>query len=71
MRKHSFIYTLVEDYIEVDAETKKVIKDIKLTKDIVRPEMNLTSFYQNRKDLHDLLINKLGVVFKKLSLDLI
>ena len=70
MRKHSFIYTLVEDYVEVDAETKKVIKDIKLTKDILRPEMNLTSFYQNRKDLHDLLINKLGAVFKKLNLDL-
>ena len=69
MRKHSFIYTLVEDYVEVDAETKKVIKDIKLTKDILRPEMNLTSFYQNRKDLHDLLINKLGAVFKKLNLD--
>ena len=63
MRKHSFIYTIIEDYVEVDTETKKLIKNIKLTKDIIRPEMNLTSFYQNNKDLHKLLIKKLGIIF--------
>jgi len=70
MRKHSFVYNVVEDYVEVDTETKRIIKNIKLTKDTIRPEMNLTSFYQSNKELYDLLINKLNVVFKKLNLNL-
>jgi len=70
MRKHSFVYNIVEDYVEVDIETKRIIKNIKLTKDTVRPEMNLTSFYQSSKELYDLLINKLNVNFKKLNLNL-
>jgi hypothetical protein len=68
MYKHSFIYTIVEDHIDIDATTKKLIKNIKLTKDVIRPEMNLTSFYQNNDDLNNLIINKLGVIFEKLNL---
>ena len=70
MRKHSFVYTIVEDFVEVDKTTRNKIKDIPLTKDIVRPEMNLTSFYQTHKELYDLLSEKLGSTFKKLNLNL-
>jgi hypothetical protein len=70
MRKHSFIYTLVEDYIEIDAATKKVIKGIKLKDDEKIPGMNRTSFYDIHKNLDGLVIEKLGHILKAFNLKL-
>ena len=68
MRKHSFVYTIIEDHVEVDKATKDRIKKIPLTKDIIRPEMNLTSFYQTSVELHNLVEDKLGIIFGGLNL---
>ena len=70
MRKHSFIYTIIEEYVEVDAATKKEIKQIKLTDDKKIPGMNLTSFYDIHKNLDELVNRKLGYILKSLNLKL-
>ena len=70
MRKHSFIYTIIEEYVEVDAATKKEIKQIKLTDDKKIPGMNLTSFYDINKNLDELVNRKLGYILKSLNLKL-
>ena len=70
MRKHSFVYTIIEDYVEVDAATKKQIKKIKLTDDKKIPGMNQTSFYDKNENLDELINKKIGHIFKQLNFKL-
>ncbi len=70
MRSHSFTYTIIEEYVEVDPTTKKEIKEIKLIDDKKIPGMNLTSFYNINKSLDKLVDRKLGDIFKSLNLKL-
>ena len=49
MYKHSFTYTIIEDYVEVDAQTKKLVKSILLKEDKYIPGMNFTSFFDKSK----------------------
>ena len=65
MFKHSFTYSIVEEYIDVDDVTKKQIKKIKLIEDKQIPGMNLTSFYSENKNLSKLVDKKLGHIFKQ------
>ena len=64
MLKHSFTYTIIEDYIDVDPESKKVIKKIILKDDEKIPGMNQTSFYDINESLNKLVIKKLGPLLK-------
>ena len=66
MLKHSFTYTIIEDYIDVDPESKKVIKKIILKDDEKIPGMNQTSFYDINESLNKLVIKKLGPLLKYL-----
>ena len=68
MYKHNFIYTIVEEFVEVDKKSLKQIKDIKLTKDNNIPDMNLTSYYNENPSFNDFIKNKLSDVFKKYNL---
>ena len=68
MSKHSFIYTVVEEFVEVDKKILKQIKDIKLTKDNNIPEMNYTSYYNQSSSFNNFIENKLSDVFKKYNL---
>ena len=68
MFKHSFTYTIVEDYVEVDAQTKKLVKSILLKEDKYIPGMNFTSFFDKHEILNELIINKLGHIFKSFNL---
>ena len=70
MPKHSFIYTIVEEFVEVDKKILKQIKDIKLTKDNNIPDMNLTSYYNESPSFNNFIKNKLSDVFKKHNLTL-
>ena len=44
MPKHSFVYSIIEEFVEVDKESLKQINKIKLKKDDNIPDMNLTSY---------------------------
>ena len=68
MSKHSFIYTVVEEFVEVDKKILKQIKDIKLTKDNNIPEMNYTSYYNESSSFNNFIKDKLSDVFKKYNL---
>ena len=68
MSKHSFIYTVVEEFVEVDKKILKQIKDIKLTKDNNIPEMNYTSYHNQSLSFNNFIKNKLSDVFKKYNL---
>ena len=70
MYKHSFTYTIIEDYVEVDAQTKKLVKSILLKEDKYIPGMNFTSFFDKHEILNKLIVNKLGHIFKSFSLTL-
>mgnify|MGYP003145775533 CR=1 FL=1 len=70
MYKHNFIYTIIEEFVEVDKESLKQIKDIKLTKDNNIPDMNLTSYYNESPSFNNFIKNKLSDVFKKHNLTL-
>tara|TARA_R100001015_G_C4466955_1_gene51930 strand:- start:43 stop:534 length:492 start_codon:yes stop_codon:yes gene_type:complete len=64
MLKHSFIYNIIEEYVEVDNETKSKLKKIKLNKDKNIPSMNLTSYWDMKEE--DKLINLLNFKFKSI-----
>ena len=70
MPKHSFIYSIIEEFVEVDKESLKQINKIKLKKDDNIPDMNLTSYYDKNKSFDDFLKNKLNKVFEKYKLTL-
>tara|TARA_R110000796_G_scaffold124064_2_gene238481 strand:- start:1646 stop:2131 length:486 start_codon:yes stop_codon:yes gene_type:complete len=70
MLKHSFTYTIIEDYIDVDPKSKEVIKKIKLKDDEKIPGMNQTSFYDINESLNKLVIKKLGPLLKSFDLKL-
>ena len=70
MRKHSFTYTIIEDYVEVDAASKKLIKKIKLKDDEKIPGMNYTSFYDVHESLDKLVLEKLYPILRNFNLKL-
>ena len=70
MSKHSFVYSVIEEFVEVDKETLKQIKEIKLTKDNNVPDMNLTSYHNRSLSFDNFIKNKLLNVFKKYNLTL-
>jgi len=70
MFEHSFKYTIIEEYVEVDNSIIKEIKKIKLKKDKNIPNMNLNSFYEVNKSFDNLIEKKLNHVFKKYKLKL-
>ena len=70
MFEHNFVYTIIEEFVEVDKKILKQIKDIKLTKDNNIPDMNLTSYYNESPSFNNFIKNKLSDVFKKHNLTL-
>ena len=70
MFEHNFVYTIIEEFVEVDKETLKQIMEIKLTKDDNVPDMNLTSYYNRSLSFDNFIKNKLLNVFKKYNLTL-
>ena len=70
MSKHSFVYTVVEEFVEIDKEILKEINKIKLKKDDNVPDMNLTSYYNRNISFDNFIKNKLLNVFKKYNLTL-
>ena len=70
MSKHSFVYSIVEEFIEVDKQTLKEIKKINLKKDKNLPSMVLTSYYNNNNDLKKFLIKKLNNILNKYNLNI-
>ena len=70
MSKHSFVYSVIEEFVEVDKETLKQVMEIKLTKDDNVPDMNLTSYYNRSLSFDNFIKNKLLNVFKKYNLTL-
>jgi len=70
MVKHSFVYSVIEEFVEVDKESLREINKIKLKKDNNVPEMNLTSFYNNSLLFDKFVKKKLSDVFKKYNLTL-
>jgi len=70
MLSHSFTYTIFQDYIKVDAASKKLIKKIKLKDDEKIPGMNHTSFYDIHESLDKLVIKKLDPILKHFNLKL-
>ena len=71
MFRHSFIYSIVEEFVKIDKEILKQINKIKLKKDDNIPNMNLTSYYNRSSSFDDFVKNKLNNVFKKHNLSLI
>ena len=69
MFEHNFVYTIIEEFVEVDKKILKQIKDIKLTKDNNIPDMNLTSYYNESPSFNNFIKNKLSDVFKKHNLN--
>ena len=67
--KHSFIYSVIEDFIPIDEQTTKKIKKIKLDK----YPLNYNNFYNpvEKENLQKLVLIKLGEVFKKNRLKLV
>jgi len=70
MSKHSFVYSIVEEFIAVDKQTLKEIKKINLKKDKNLPNMVLTSYYNDNNDLKKFLIKKLNNILKKYNLNI-
>ena len=70
MSKHSFVYTVVEEFVKIDDEILKEIKKVKLKKDNNIPDMNLTSYYNNNLSFNNFIKNKLSDIFKKYNLSL-
>jgi hypothetical protein len=70
--KHSFVYSVIEDFVKIDSETKKQLKKIKLKKDKNLPDMNFTSYWddQQEKVLKDLLNRVLKDIFLKYKITL-
>ena len=69
MFKHSFVYTVFENFVEIDLKTKQKIKSIKLNK----CEENKNSFSLSpniNTTLKNIIENKLSFIFKKLKLQL-
>ena len=62
MYRHSFVYSVIEEYVEVDNELKKKIKNFKLYKDKNVPTMNYNNFWNTEEK--DKLINLLNIKFK-------
>ena len=69
MAKHSFTYSVIEEFIPIDEHTKKEIKKIKLDK----YPMNYNNFYSHtgKEKLQNLILMKLNTVFKKHELKLV
>jgi len=65
MYKHSFVYTVVEEFVKVDAQTKTQIKKIKLRNDSNLPGSNYNNFFHNEEKpkLTNLIYNELKDVF--------
>jgi hypothetical protein len=70
MSKHSFVYSVIEEFVKVDKESLKQINKIKLKKDNNIPDMNYTSFYNKNSSFNNFIKNKLSSVFKKYNLTL-
>ena len=68
MFKHSFTYSVIEEFVKIDEQTKKEIKKIKLDK----YPLNYNNFYNHteKEKLHNLILIKLNKIFKKHSLKL-
>jgi len=71
MYKHSFVYSVIEEFVKVDKESLKQIKKIKLKKENNVPDMNFTSYYNRSSSFDNFIKNKLSTVFKKYNLTLI
>ena len=69
-KKHSFNYNIFEHFVEVDADTLKSIKKIKLSRDKKIPEMNLTSFYEKNNSLNNLINKKFKNILETYNLKL-
>ena len=69
MAKHSFTYSVIEEFIPIDEHTKKEIKKIKLDK----YPLNYNNFYTHtgKEKLQNLILMKLNTVFKKHALKLV
>ena len=67
--KHSFIYTITEEFVPIGEQTKKEIKKIKLDK----YPLNYNNFSnpEEKERLKDLILSQLNTVFKKYNLKLI
>ena len=71
MFQHSFVYSLFEEHVEVDNDTKKEIKKVILKKDKYNPDMNLNSYHEeNNKKLFNFINKKLAEIFKKYNVTL-
>jgi len=69
MAKHSFTYSVIEEFIPIDEQTKKEIKKIKLDK----YPLNYNNFYNptGKEKLQNFISIKLNTVFKKYELKLV
>jgi len=67
MSKHSFTYSIVEEFVPIEEQTKKAIKKIKLDK----YPLNYNNFYSPNEKLKNLILSKLNTFFKKYNLKLI
>ena len=79
MFRHSFIYSIVEEFVKIDKEILNKINKVKLEKKenktkvgspATQTAMNFTSFYKKNKSLDNFIKNKLNHVFKKHNLSL-
>ena len=70
MSKHSFVYTVVEEFVKIDDEILNEIKKVKLKKDDNIPDMNLTSYYNDNLSFNNFIKNKLSDILKKYNLSL-
>tara|TARA_R110000822_G_scaffold43500_1_gene117328 strand:+ start:77 stop:562 length:486 start_codon:yes stop_codon:yes gene_type:complete len=70
MSKHSFVYSIVEEFVKIDEETLNKINKIKLKKDNNIPDMNLTSYYNRNTFFDNFIKDKLNNIFKKYNLTL-
>ena len=60
MSKHSFVYSIVEEFVKIDEETLNKINKIKLKKDNNIPDMNLTSYYNRNTFFDNFIKDKLN-----------
>ena len=70
VKKHTFNYNIFEHFVEVDNNTLKTVKKIKLSQDKKIPGMNLTSFYEENKTLNNLVNSKLKNIIESYKLKL-
>ena len=73
MVKHSFIYSIVEDFVKIDKEVLNKINKIKLEKNenktkvgfpATQTAMNFTSFYKKNISLDNFIKKKRNHIFK-------